>query len=99
MIKGAEGQESGNDHLGEPADGRDHNAVAQKPRHLAHFSFSTLGQRAFIIGFFPVRPVGFAVPEKIELHVNGVKKLNVTKLKGRNHLMVVRFNFVTCLTF
>src|SRR5439155_26955714 len=46
-------------------------------------SFFTLGQRAFVIGFFPTRPVRFTASEKIEFHGNGVKKLRRYKVKRK----------------
>ena len=37
---------------------------------FAHLFFAPLGQRPFIVGLFPVRPVCFAMSKKIKVHVN-----------------------------
>ena len=40
----------------------------QKSRDFVHFLFAAFSQRAVVIGFSPIRPVGFAVSEKIKVH-------------------------------
>jgi hypothetical protein len=42
----------------------------KKLRNFVHFLFAALGQRPFVVGFFPVRPIGFAMSEKVKVHVD-----------------------------
>jgi hypothetical protein len=42
----------------------------KKLRDFVHFLFAALGQWPFVVGFFPVRPIGFAVSEKVKVHVD-----------------------------
>jgi hypothetical protein len=43
-----------------------------KPREergdLFHFLLAAIGQRPLVVGLFPIRPIGFTVPEKIKVH-------------------------------
>src|SRR6476646_11078648 len=48
---------------------RFHLETVEKLRHLPHLLFTKIGERPFIIRLSPARPIGFAVSEKIKLHV------------------------------
>src|SRR5262249_16065865 len=54
---------------------------------------------AFVVRFFPVWPVSFAVPEKIELHVKEIKKLNVTPSKKEGNSTVFTLSVGSLLHF
>src|SRR6266550_5439755 len=49
---------------------RSHLEACEKFRHVAHFFFTKIGQRALIIRFLPIRPIGLAMTKEIKLHVD-----------------------------
>src|SRR5207247_8711857 len=60
---GSTRQRAGHEQIGS------HLETREKFRHLAHFFFTEIGERALIIRFFPIRPVGLAITKAIKLHV------------------------------
>src|SRR6266850_7755740 len=46
-----------------------HLETVEKLRHLPHLFLAKISERPFIIRLGPARPIGFAVSEKIKLHV------------------------------
>src|SRR6266704_3655762 len=47
-----------------------HLEACEKFRHVAHFLFTKIGQRARIIRFLPIWPTGLTMTKEIQLHVD-----------------------------
>src|SRR4030095_138412 len=62
--------------------GRLHLETVEKFRSLPHLFLAEISEGPLIIRPRPVWPIGFAVSEKIELHIGAVKKLNSYKIKS-----------------
>src|SRR5262245_32814189 len=52
-----------------------HLQTVKKLGYLSHLFLTEISERPLIIRPGPMRPIGFAVSEKIELHRNEVKRL------------------------
>src|SRR5262249_15736313 len=88
---GCAGQRAGHNQI------RSQLETREKLRDSAHFFFTKISQRALIIRFFPVRPIGFAVTKEIKLH--GTDGKGYITCKTETSSCLVRFNFCKRLTF
>jgi len=49
---------------------RSHLETREEFRNVAHFFFSKIGERALIIRFLPIWPIGLTMTKEIKLHVD-----------------------------